>query len=127
MLPLGDSARLPSVADHQANERTFLAWLRTAIALMGFGFVIAKFGLFLRVIMRTGNVPTPFSSGLIGIALVVAGGAMALVAAIRYQTLQRKIDLGTYAPGKWPMWIASATLTVLALLLVVYLFETAWR
>ncbi len=33
--------------EHQANERTFLAWLRTAIALIGFGFAIARFGLFL--------------------------------------------------------------------------------
>ena len=34
--------------EHQANERTFLAWLRTSIALIGFGFAIARFGLFLR-------------------------------------------------------------------------------
>ena len=34
--------------EHQANERTFLAWLRTSIALIGFGIAIARFGLFLR-------------------------------------------------------------------------------
>ena len=33
---------------HQANERTLLAWIRTALSMMGFGFVVARFGLFLR-------------------------------------------------------------------------------
>ena len=35
-------------SDHAANERTFLAWVRTAIAMMAFGFVIERFDLFLR-------------------------------------------------------------------------------
>lgn len=47
--------------------------------------------------------------------------------AIRYQALQRKIDLGTYQPGRWPMWITSASLTALGALLVVYLFESTRR
>jgi putative membrane protein len=48
-------------ADHLANERTFLAWIRTSIALMGFGFVIVKFALFIRQIsVALGNkVPIP--------------------------------------------------------------------
>ncbi|HET8995258.1 MAG TPA: DUF202 domain-containing protein, partial [Acetobacteraceae bacterium] len=36
-------------SDHAANERTFLAWIRTAIAIMAFGFLVAKFNLFLRI------------------------------------------------------------------------------
>jgi putative membrane protein len=39
--------------EHQANERTFLAWLRTSIALIGFGFAIARFGLFLQELQIT--------------------------------------------------------------------------
>ena len=35
--------------DHAANERTFLAWVRTAIAIMAFGFIVEKFGLFLEL------------------------------------------------------------------------------
>ena len=42
------NSRLGRQREHQANERTFLAWLRTSLALIGFGFVIARFGLFLR-------------------------------------------------------------------------------
>jgi len=113
-----------NVSDHQANERTFLAWLRTAIALMGFGFVVAKFGLFLRLIAQTRSAPHPFLSSMIGISLVILGGVMAAAAAVRYRAIQRKIDLGTYEPGRWPMWSASASLTAVGALLVIYLFET---
>jgi putative membrane protein len=117
----------PNVADHQANERTFLAWLRTAIALMGFGFVVAKFGLFLRLTARTMPISRPFSSGLIGITLVVVGGVMAVMAVVRYRLLQKKIDAGTYEPHFLPMLVASGTLSVMAILLVVYLAKTAWH
>lgn len=35
--------------DHMANERTFLAWIRTSIGIMAFGFVVEKFALKLRM------------------------------------------------------------------------------
>jgi len=47
--------------EHLANERTFLAWIRTSIALMGFGFVIVKFTLFLKqlsLLLETKDIPT---------------------------------------------------------------------
>ncbi len=116
-----------NLSDHLANERTFLAWLRTAIALMGFGFVVAKFGLFLRLVAQTHPVSLPFSSGLIGISLVIAGGAMACISVVRYRALQRTIDSGDFEPHFLPMLVASGTLTLLAVLLVVYLAETTWR
>jgi putative membrane protein len=115
----------PSISDHQANERTFLAWLRTAIALMGFGFVVAKFGLFLRIAERAPTEHRGFTSALIGISLVSLGGLMAATSAFRYQLLQRKIDAGTYEPGRWPIWIAGGSLAVLAALLVAYLDGSA--
>jgi putative membrane protein len=116
-----------SISDHQANERTFLAWVRTAIALMGFGFVVAKFGLFLRIVERSPTEHRGLSSGNIGISLVCLGGLMAAVSAFRYQLLQRKIDEGTYEPGRWPIWISGASLALLAALLVVYLLDTSAR
>ena len=58
-----------------AAERTFLAWLRTGLALMGFGFVVARFGLFLREIAFTtgSQIPTAGSSRWFGIGLLVLG------------------------------------------------------
>ena len=46
-----------------AAERTFLAWIRTGLALMGFGFVVARFGLFLRELTAVKKIPQPLSHG----------------------------------------------------------------
>ena len=46
-----------------AAERTFLAWIRTGLALMGFGFVVARFGLFLRELTAVQKIPQPLSHG----------------------------------------------------------------
>ena len=63
------------VTDHLANERTFLAWVRTSLAIMGFGFVVERFGLLLREIgTKITNVPIPnHYSALVGITLTVLG------------------------------------------------------
>ncbi|MHB1844420.1 MAG: YidH family protein [Deltaproteobacteria bacterium] len=113
----------PNVSDHQANERTFLAWLRTAIALMGFGFVVSKFGLFLRVVSQARHVPHESSSALVGIGLVILGGVTAGAAGFRYRLLRRRIDLGTYSPAGWPILATSLSLALLAGLLVAFLVE----
>ena len=75
--------------DHQANERTFLAWLRTSIALIGFGFAIAPFGLFLRQIhlaLTQQEYPADplFNSENLEIGLVVFGIVVIAIAARRY-------------------------------------------
>src|SRR5579883_2977529 len=67
-----------------AAERTLLAWIRTGLALMGFGFVVARFGLFLRelaAVNQTAVSHSPKVSLWIGIALVVLGVCLNLLAA----------------------------------------------
>src|ERR1700722_1647710 len=62
---------------HFAAERTFLAWIRTGLALMGFGFVVARFGLFLKEVAVGGNTPGVKSYGFslwAGSAMVMLGG-----------------------------------------------------
>ena len=74
----------PSAGDHLANERTFLAWIRTSIALMGFGFVIVKFALFIRQIsIALGDKVTLTSKGysaVVGVTMVAVGAIMATFA-----------------------------------------------
>src|ERR1700719_3488740 len=70
-----------------AAERTLLAWVRTGVALMGFGFVVARFGLFLRELSAGRHTETPHSTGpslWIGTALVTLGVVMTLLAASQH-------------------------------------------
>jgi putative membrane protein len=77
-----------------AAERTFLAWIRTGAALMGFGFVVARFGLFLRELVLTGaGVREPrLNATYVGVGMVVLGVAVNLVATVRYLRLVRALS-----------------------------------
>ncbi|HTW69792.1 MAG TPA: DUF202 domain-containing protein [Acetobacteraceae bacterium] len=86
-------------SDHAANERTFLAWVRTAIAVMAFGFLVAKFNLFLKItaesLARDGHavrVPGGAYGGLAGILLIVFGVIMIVMAAVRFLHTDRAIE-----------------------------------
>ncbi|MBU7583600.1 MAG: DUF202 domain-containing protein [Nostoc sp. TH1S01] len=113
--------------EHQANERTFLAWLRTSIALIGFGFAIARFGLFLRQLNTAITQQEPvvhplFNSENLGVALVIVGvGAIAL-AAWRYNQVFWQIERGDYQPNRLAVWILTAIVMILGLLSIPLLF-----
>jgi putative membrane protein len=80
---------IKSFNDYAANERTFLAWVRTAIALMAFGFLLERFDLFLQMAALTMGNKAPriadagFGRGA-GLGLLVAGVAITAVAAMRF-------------------------------------------
>jgi len=102
--------------EHLANERTLLAWIRTAIALMGLGFVVARFGLFLREISAIGGHPLESGqaySGPIGIALVAAGVVAVIVSTIRFFQARDQIEHGRFEPEVFPE-ITVVVLTLLA-------------
>jgi len=79
--------------DHAANERTLLAWIRTGIALMAFGFAIGRFGLFLREIAGVGQVRASpgLASVWFGVALVVLGLVTNTAATVRYAAVRRAL------------------------------------
>ncbi|SEF72499.1 putative membrane protein [Bryocella elongata] len=86
-----------------AAERTFLAWLRTGLALMGIGFAVARFGLFLREIQPTALPHAPQSSGMslvLGVCLVVLGVVVDLLATVNHVRLVRELREGTWQPGR---------------------------
>jgi uncharacterized membrane protein YidH (DUF202 family)/uncharacterized protein (DUF302 family) len=83
--------------DYLAVERTLLAWIRTGLALMGFGFVVARFGLFLQQIQLVNRSLAPQPTGLslwFGTALIAAGILVHLSSAWRHVQLVRQLDQG---------------------------------
>jgi putative membrane protein len=86
-----------------AAERTLLAWVRTGLALMGFGFVVARFGLFLHELAEVRGTTLPASRGQaslwIGIVLVIAGVLANLLAAIDHARTVRAFRRGDTEPS----------------------------
>ncbi len=102
-LPERETLRL-----HQANERTHLAWIRTSLAMMGFGFVVARFGLFLRELAGThGTVVVPATvpwSLWTGVLLAALGGLTAIGSLVRYRRVTQAIerhDVGRPGGDAW--------------------------
>ena len=86
-----------------AAERTFLAWIRTGLGLMGVGFAVSRFGLFLRQFSTTqGQAPTgPTAHSVVaGVALVVLGVIVNLSAVLRHFQLIHELSSGTWRPGR---------------------------
>ncbi|SFI61290.1 YidH family protein [Nitrosomonas sp. Nm34] len=112
-------------ADHLANERTFLAWVRTSIALMGFGFVIVKFALFIHQIANAlGETNTPqgkSDSAIIGVTMVALGALITMLAFIRYRNIERQLNDNSYFPSKWLSALVTLSIIIGAVLLVFYL------
>lgn len=116
------------VRDHLANQRTLLAWIRTALALMGLGFVVARFGLFLREGAAGGSQPpppgSPFSAP-IGIALVVAGVLAVVASTIRFLQARREISQRRFRPVSYAELALVAIVVAAGGALIVYLAVTA--
>lgn len=111
---------------HQANERTMLAWLRTGIALMAFGFAIARFGVFLRQVASLGSVQLHASPSLgsawLGSALVAAGMLTSLSATLRYRQVRMAIERGSVgAPSAAAVYVIGVAVTAIGLAMSVLL------
>ena len=108
--------------EHQANERTFLAWLRTSIALIGFGFAIARFSLFLRQLQTAVTQQQElgrnavFNSENLGVILVIVGIIVIALAALRYNQVFWQIERGDYRPNRVMVWIITLVMIILGLL-----------
>jgi inner membrane protein YidH len=111
-------------AEILANERTFLAWVRTSIAVMTLGFVIARFSLWMRE-MSLGLSPQfhvrhTGISAVIGECMICAGGLLTAFAAWRYHVVHRSIQRGEIEAD--PTMVAAVTAIVLAVTVAVIVY-----
>ena len=92
-----------SATEYLANERTFLAWVRTSIAIISLGFVLAKFDVWLSQLAARLDAGVQSQAAVasmpIGLAVVGLGGMLAVLAAWRYQVVNREIASGIVAPA----------------------------
>ncbi len=115
----------PTPTDSLANERTFLAWIRTGIAIMAFGFVAVKFSLFVNQIalLAEGKIILPDAgySYKAGIALVVIAILMSVLAFMRYRQVENQLFEGKYASGIVLTFLLTICIVFVGVLLLTYL------
>lgn len=107
-----------------AAERTLLAWNRTAVALMGFGFLVERFGLFLRVVLERETEPLQHGASLlIGVAFILLGVVLLAVSVHQYRKVVLTLGEGEIPDGYWVNAgvLLNLVLAVLGLVLAAYL------
>ena len=109
-----------------AAERTLLAWTRTSLALMAFGFVIERFGLFVHMFMsKEGQVLQRDTSFGVGVAFILFGAIVALLAAVQYRRVLRTLKPVEIPEGYWVNMgvLTNLVLAIFGVAISVYFFS----
>ena len=116
----------PHLSEHLANERTYLAYLRTSISLISFGITINRFSLYL---IQSDKVPeralshwTMVGVGRLGFGMVVFGLVLVVWAPIHWMQVSRGIDQGDYKPNLASVWVITAGILLGGAIGLIWLF-----
>ncbi|MBC7407597.1 MAG: DUF202 domain-containing protein [Arcicella sp.] len=125
---MDESKNKENARDHLANERTFLAWIRTSIGIMAFGFVVVKFALFVKqVSMLLGHEDIIHSkgySGIVGIILVSFGSLTAILSFVRYRQTAKQLNEGYYNYSPFLITLLTAFIFLISIFLIFYLIKS---
>ena len=127
MTTSNSNSEIGKASDHLANERTFLAWIRTSISVTVFGFVVAKFGITLRELLlaRGSTIRESGVSLMIGLGFMAMGIFMALAAWFRYQATMKRLEAGDFKPAKAIVTVLAVVAALFGIILAAYLIYTA--
>jgi putative membrane protein len=110
--------------EYLANERTFLAWVRTSVAVISLGFLVARFSIWLRQlgirITRRFALGSTGASVAMGESMMAFGAALAVLAAWRYHVVNRNIEAGVVSADRWLIVLVTVLLVALSLGMAVY-------
>jgi uncharacterized membrane protein YidH (DUF202 family) len=118
--------------DYMANERTFLAWIRTSIGIMAFGFVVEKFALFLKqlsFLLTKSGLPEAMQapsglqghSSIFGIFVVGLGALIGVLSFIKYKRVEKQMEEGSYNPSTILEIMLVLSVLSVGIFLIVYL------
>jgi putative membrane protein len=110
--------------DHLANERTFLAWVRTSVAIVVFGFAIGRFAIALRQLTKfqgQESKATGFSVWM-GMSAILAGVAMVAAGLARYRKTRAQLDEGKFEPAGFIVDLVTILTVLFGLAMAGYLF-----
>jgi putative membrane protein len=113
--------------DHLANERTFLAWVRTSVAIVVFGFAIGRFAIALRQLTALQGHPikaTGFSVWM-GTVSIIAGVVMVAAGLMRYRKVRAQLDEGKFEPAGFIVDLVTILTVLFGLALAGYLIYVA--
>ena len=109
--------------DHLANERTFLAWVRTGAAIVVFGFAIGRFSIALRQLTALEGHPLHRSgiSVWMGACSIVLGVLLVVAGLVRYRQTRTRLDQGSFQPAGFVLDLVTVLTVLFGLVLAGYL------
>jgi len=115
--------------EYLANERTFLAWIRTSVAVVSLGFVLARFSVWLREFAIPREPQFPVNRGgislPIGVGMMIFGGLLSVLAAWRYHVVNRDIERGKVRADRGLVILVTVMVALLSAAMIVLALLTA--